>query len=520
MEITKDLIDKLPPKMELSYDIVEHNKVQPFNICMAIPDGKRCLLWFTFHNKDKVATVCHMDRLNKVTHITVVSTVFHGDLSLGTIFGGTLFHYNDTKFFAIDDVHYYKGKNVERTDTRSKLALFAYIMKHEIQQTVFTKYDMVVGLPVMHTNRRALMEKFDTLPYKVTGIKYMTNNQHQAAFVSPYTQVSYSNTFPNAPTAIFKVTADNQNDIYNLYCYGNGTPDHFYAVAFVPDYTTSVFLNKQFRNIKENINLDYLEESDDDDDFENTSDDKFVIPGKEIRMMCLYNYRFKRWVPTKIVKTGSLCNLRDLEEMERNNFGQIGHTVDYGMSGRGGGRGGRGGGRGGRGGGKGGQSRNYNHYIDNRASSTHDYHNDTPTHNHNQQQYPNHTPTHNHNHNHNHNQQQYPNHTPNHNHNHNHYQQQYPNHTPNHNHYHNHNQQQYPNHTPNHNHNQQQYPNHTPTHNHNHNHNQQHYPNHTPNHNHNQQHYPNHTPTHTHPRPNHPPPVKLTPRRVSTPELL
>ena len=75
--------------------------------------------------------------------------------------------------------------------------------------------------------------------------------------------------------------------------------------------------------------FEYLEESDDDDEFENTNDDKFLIEGKELRMTCYYNYRFKKWVPSKIVKTGKLCNLYELREMEKNNFGQSTNNQKY-----------------------------------------------------------------------------------------------------------------------------------------------------------------------------------------------
>ena len=321
MDNIEELINKLPDNLELSYDTVEHNKVQTFNVCMAIPEGKRCLLWFTFHNKHKVAALCHLDKTHKVTYITSVPVVFHEDLCLGTIFSGNLFHYKNSKFFAIDDIHYYKGKNKERTDTNSKLKLLSYIMNHEIKQKTFTKYDLVVGLPLMHTNRRTLMEKFDILPYKITSIKYFPHDRHQAPYYSPFNQVSYTNTFPNAPTAIFKVSADNQYDIYNLFCYSKGKTDYFYGTAFVPDFNTSVMLNNLFRNIRENKNLDYLEESDDDEDFENTREDKYVMEGKQLNMLCYYNYRFKKWVPSKVLRGGKLCNLYELREMEKNNFG-------------------------------------------------------------------------------------------------------------------------------------------------------------------------------------------------------
>ena len=48
-------------------------------------------------------------------------------------------------------------------------------------------------------------------------------------------------------------------------------------------------MNKIFRNIKENDNLDALEESDDEDEFQDVSDDKYVDISKQIVMKCKYS---------------------------------------------------------------------------------------------------------------------------------------------------------------------------------------------------------------------------------------
>ena len=74
----------------------------------------------------------------------------------------------------------------------------------------------------------------------------------------------------------------------------------YYNVAYIPDFTTSVMMNKLFRNIKENQNLDALEESDDEEEFENEREDRFVNLEKCYNMVCLYNYKFKKWYPVKI----------------------------------------------------------------------------------------------------------------------------------------------------------------------------------------------------------------------------
>jgi hypothetical protein len=116
---------------------------------------------------------------------------------------------------------------------------------------------------------------------------------------------------------VFEVMADYQYDVYNLYAFNNrSTPflphppsispsvpqKHIFVdIAYVPDYGTSKTLNKIFRNIKENDNLDYIEESDDEDEFENTKPDRFVDLSKRVNMECYFHQRFKRWVPVRVV---------------------------------------------------------------------------------------------------------------------------------------------------------------------------------------------------------------------------
>jgi hypothetical protein len=97
----------------------------------------------------------------------------------------------------------------------------------------------------------------------------------------------------NQRTSFF-VTADLQSDIYHLV-----DPKSIYKVdfAYIPNYKTSVFMNSLFRNIKENMNIDAIEDSDDDEDFYDTRYDKYVDLKKRLLMECIYHKKFKRWVP-------------------------------------------------------------------------------------------------------------------------------------------------------------------------------------------------------------------------------
>jgi len=106
---------------------------------------------------------------------------------------------------------------------------------------------------------------------------------------------------------IFEVMADIQYDVYLLYAYNNfnktSCEKHvFVDIAFISNYQTSKMMNGIFRKIKENINLDYIEESDEEDDFENSEPDKYVDLNKKVNMECQFNYKFKKWMPIRIIE--------------------------------------------------------------------------------------------------------------------------------------------------------------------------------------------------------------------------
>ena len=92
-----------------------------------------------------------------------------------------------------------------------------------------------------------------------------------------------------------------QNDIYYLYRPEYPSKLKYIDVALIPDLKTSIMMNNLFRNIKENKNLDALEESDDDEEFEDEREDRFVFMEREYSMLCTYHFKFKKWIPTQLV---------------------------------------------------------------------------------------------------------------------------------------------------------------------------------------------------------------------------
>jgi hypothetical protein len=104
---------------------------------------------------------------------------------------------------------------------------------------------------------------------------------------------------------VFIVMADLQFDVYHLYAYGRNKELVYCGVAYISNYKVSVYMNGIFRKIKENTNLDAIEESDDEEDFQDINCDKYVDLEKEVLMEWSFHYKFKKWMPFRIVTLSS-----------------------------------------------------------------------------------------------------------------------------------------------------------------------------------------------------------------------
>ena len=133
--------------------------------------------------------------------------------------------------------------------------------------------------------------------------KYQNQNQNQKQHQRPTTYVDYAairSGRVRVPDATFIVKADLQNDVYRV-CTSDGGAHGFAAIQ---TYETSKFMNKLFRRIKENDNLDLLEQSDDEDEFENVSPDKYVNLDKTCKLVCKYLPKLNKWCPYKVASSG------------------------------------------------------------------------------------------------------------------------------------------------------------------------------------------------------------------------
>ena len=268
------------PKVELCHETYIHNKVYS-DICLAIPEGEKYFAWFT---KDQSKYLCYLIKIADNT-MTVCDVNFSKSLTigLGTIVSGTIFKHKN-KCFAIDDLHYYKGEFISKNYVE-KITCLTKMFDVDIY-SIKNENSIVFGMPVI-SNYLNLLNEIPTLSYPIKYIQFKYFDNNDSKLMQYNNEIQYTQ---------FNVNATIQNDIYEL-CAINSNKK---MTAYIPDYKTSVMMNKLFRNIKENVNLDALEESDDDEEFENNKSDKFVYLERSYKMMCIFNNKFKKWIPIKL----------------------------------------------------------------------------------------------------------------------------------------------------------------------------------------------------------------------------
>lgn len=251
----------------------------------AIPSGREVIIWFTQINN---MPVCLEYGENSI----IKNALFDYKLSLGTALSAIKFKYNNTEFYCIKDIYYYKNQYVNRFNLN--------IMEQVFRQIRNTHGFIIFGFPLYNKNINILSEQIKKLKYKVHSIQYRYNNKY------------LNKLYKNTNKVVLSVKPTIKPDVYELYCKNNS----FYAYALIPNLSTSIKMNNIFRRIKENTNIDLIEESDDEDEFENINDDKY-IKQEEKYMECLYNDKFNMWVPHTETDTKSLIGKDEIKLLEK-----------------------------------------------------------------------------------------------------------------------------------------------------------------------------------------------------------
>jgi hypothetical protein len=343
---TQSLMKRLP-KFELSYETIAHKKVSDtYTLGLAIPNGKKYYAWFSFQRNEDVCYLMELNREKKIGKVSTIDTLFHPSLSLGTLVYGTILEpmidldksgdgnqSQNGRVFLVEDIFLFKGVSLVQTPFGEKMGFLHEFMKKSIVQKFSDSDGVVFAMPVMWTRKNNDLlvpsEISAKIPYPIHHIQFreldrvspflnvdmnsnkigLSTNPH--IFESTNDDVNELANVKIAPkydfrkpqyqqTTVFQVSADIQFDIYRLYAGDQHGEPVYYGVACIPNYKTSLFMNGLFRNIRESRNLDFIEESDDEDDFQNMHPDKYVDLSKKIMMECIFNMKHKKWIPVNV----------------------------------------------------------------------------------------------------------------------------------------------------------------------------------------------------------------------------
>lgn len=310
------------PNIKLSYENIVYKKVFESDNIIAIPEGVKCFAWFTTFNEKNVCLIMELSGNKQICDIKIINACFSNELAYGTIIYGTVFFHKFNRFFSIEDIFFYKGNDISRENWGNKLTKIYKMFSSDLNQLSYNKNYIVFGLPLIAKTNNELQEALKNIKYKIDTIQfrlydksnnllfmkydlYLNDKKEQVEPIVTKVEHIVKKVEPivkkvEPKECVFLIRPDIQDDIYYLYSLNSDKKEEQVGIAHIPDFKTSTMMNKLFRIIKENDNLDALEESDDEEEFENDKVDKFVKLDTSHKMVCQYNYKFKKWIPIRL----------------------------------------------------------------------------------------------------------------------------------------------------------------------------------------------------------------------------
>ncbi len=303
---------------KLAYETHAHKQVftANYDVCLAIPVGKKNFMWIT--NDD----VCYL--VDK-TGVYFTKTDLVTDGLRNTVFYGTTI----TNFFILEDLYYYRGKTTATYSFKERLEIMLNALQTGFVYDCEKQSSLSVVFPIMScasVNNSLFNVKFwDSLctkaAYAVHHLQYRAStlqlpylNQTTAievvemptvadyyVYYTPCSALSQK-TMAALKEAVFYVQADIQDDVYHLFAYDPKSCEKraYIDIAFIATLKNSIFMNKQFRKIRENDNVELGEESDDETMFQNVQPDKYVDLKKIVKMRCRYIQKWRKWAPIAV----------------------------------------------------------------------------------------------------------------------------------------------------------------------------------------------------------------------------
>ena len=369
----RGLLSKFPVFAKPSYEAFIHKKVDDaaYDLAVAIPSGKRAFLWFTMSGKDEICCIIEIGRNQMLQdNIHKLDWTYPRSFSLGTLLSGYLLDGDEScpnhKYFIADDLFLFEGYefgNPYPVTFSRKFEAFSEFFKRIQPLNGRFSIHCIVMWDRLYSGDDVPPEWACKMGYKVKHIQYRSSHKilpHANYIVSknpwecggpqliedvidyvPRSTTVWSvvttkfkkemrqwnvNFFApiHSKTTLFWVSADITYDMYHLFVQNNV----LFQYAFIPDHKTSVMMNSIFRRIVENDCLDKVEESEDEEEFENIRDDKYVDLTKKVLMECVFHHKFKKWVPLNLAVPGGVKCVPPIEDFLHPTFKYTHNTND------------------------------------------------------------------------------------------------------------------------------------------------------------------------------------------------
>jgi hypothetical protein len=293
------------PDVPVCVEAILEKPMENCTMCIAIPMGVKGLVWFS-------SECCYILTLSNdgksFDNVTTDNSFSY--VNTGTVFYGTIYFIQDRPhvYFTIEDIYLYKYQNTSRLSIKSRITLCRDILHNEIQPFDLSTSQFIIGIPFIKTNWKDMYDLLPYISYKIHSIRFHfdeENNYSQQLISTFHTyfyyrlntkkECIYINDLQPDRMETFYVKADPIMDIYHLFSQDS---EMYIGIACVQTLKTSLFLGSLFRNMKMDYEIDELEESDDENE---VAIKKMPVDiDVKIKMICVYNIRFKKWCPLSL----------------------------------------------------------------------------------------------------------------------------------------------------------------------------------------------------------------------------
>ena len=291
---------------DMLYDRVLHEE-KTGDMYMLVPRGKKCCLWFTYHREQPACFIVEIDRRSNPVDFIQVACAFDRSLAYDTVLSGVLIDTRGKLVFCTLFIQIWKGQRLTRHVSK-QLSMMCRLTTTGVENHPALPL-LSIAVPTMCEDKSKLNACRLASKVPIFGIRVADTKQD--LFLGVYRPGEMER-----PNCVLLVKPEVEEDTYSLWS-GDKV-----GYALVPDYKTSVRMNKIFRNIKENDDLDALEMSDDEDEFEDVAEDRF-LKHKDGLAMEMEN-RGGSWYPLQVVNKPPT----PLDELRHHGGGDRGRHVN------------------------------------------------------------------------------------------------------------------------------------------------------------------------------------------------